>query len=696
MLKIENFNIAYTSQSVLIDSDFIADIGLTCIIGRSGVGKSSILNALTDQIAYSCDLYRYNDIELKNLSLVERKALIRHKFAYFTQTDNFISDMTCFDNMRFYANMAGISLSNRDILKYLDMVHLDIDKKKYPDNLSGGEKQRLALAQALAKQTEVILCDEFTASLDPILKHEMIDLLLEIAHSYHKIVIVTSHDQEVYQKADVLYEIQDQKLVKVKDNLSAQSIQKASQTPLATTSTIKGKYLRKYISEKIDRQFAMFLLYSLVSSIVVAISAFLIFYRTQFISMQEIILNRLTQSELSVVNQTMPIFDKTASYEYDWNNKPFGSTVFSQIQNIKHIESIYPFYSVSFVDDISSTDENYTNKIEVTLKDQSKATVEMNNCEMGLMYYALPYYQEQNFDQVQYAFDDTDNNQGAYLTTNLLNQLGFTYDNYQLLEGSTLRTTLYLPVLYEEQESIAGFADDPDHVIPITLYKPIYKPIDIEIPISGVQFEWYNPEAPVDLYLPIEFLEGLRYEVSQDVKLQGNQKVWGPNTYKVFVDDTANLENVNLQIKALDTTIATGNQYLTNTNRYEQTNYIKTTTLAILSIILISGLILSYAYGIYYYQKNVHDVMYFKKNGLKLKEYQHLLSLDILVQAFIVLLLSTPMIIAIFYFTRSMALYAKFPFISKETLGIAICLIVLAFIQTIVSRLHYYLKVKDN
>ena len=102
MLEIRQLCIQYGKRQILKQADLWADIGLTCIIGESGSGKSSILNALMDHIDHQCETYRVNGVDLMALSDEERKTLIRNQFAYLSQTENFVSDMSCYDNMRLY------------------------------------------------------------------------------------------------------------------------------------------------------------------------------------------------------------------------------------------------------------------------------------------------------------------------------------------------------------------------------------------------------------------------------------------------------------------------------------------------------------------------------------------------------------------------------------------------------------------
>lgn len=85
--------------------------------------------------------------------------------------------------------------------------------------LSGGEWQRLAIAMALAKDVDIIICDEITVMLDETNPHEMIELLKEQSHQYHKIIIIATHEEAVMDEVDCLYalEYQQLRLVRTKE-----------------------------------------------------------------------------------------------------------------------------------------------------------------------------------------------------------------------------------------------------------------------------------------------------------------------------------------------------------------------------------------------------------------------------------------------------------------------------------------------
>lgn len=685
MLEIRQLCIQYGKRQILKQADLWADIGLTCIIGESGSGKSSILNALMDHVDHQCETYRVNGVDLMALSDEERKTLIRNQFAYLSQTENFVSDMSCYDNMRLYANMAGIELSASDIQRYLEMVHLDIGPKSFPDQLSGGEKQRLALAQALAKGTEVILCDEMTASLDPKLKQEIYGLLEEVAEKYAKIILVTTHDEDIYEQVRHLYRIEDGRLISVKEPERQEHEQAKKELKF---SRLNGKYLWKYVSQKVDRQFSMFLLYSIMSAIVVAISAFLIFYRTQYLSLQNEIMGLLSQGEISVINQTVPIMGGE-SFSYSEQNAAFEDGMLDALKEIDHVEAVYPYYWASFIENPLEYDVDFENHIDITFADGSEAKNEITMDGGVSTGYFIPYYPSQQFDSKQHVVSTEAAEDGAYLSRSLFYNLGYTDADMEKFKGSTLKTTVYLPVgVYLSEATVTSAIDNVE--TQVTMHNPIYVGVDLEIPIAGFIENWYIEDiGGGNIYLPIEKMEEMRSSVAQTPM----DMAWGCNAYRVYVDDTAYLEEVTQEIHALSSQITTGSSYMDTEARAAQQNYIVRMTLIALIAVIATGLILSYVYGIFYYQKNKRDVKYFQNNGMKKEEWRGLIGRDVVIQSLIVLILAVPILIIIFYCTWDMNLYAPIGWLSLESLGIAGCVLILTIIQTVLSRFYYYRKV---
>lgn len=127
---------------------------------------------------------------------------------------------------------------------------------------------------------------------------------------------------------------------------------------------------------------------------------------------------------------------------------------------------------------------------------------------------------------------------------------------------------------------------------------------------------------------------------------------------------------------------------------YKQKNYIERTAFVAIGIVLVASSILSYAYDVYYQQKNVKDMAYFKRNGLSKEEFKKLVGLDCGYQILMNILFVIPLSAPIAYVGQWKLNMSHFGFISWQSGFMAVGVVFFAILQTIISRMHYYYKIK--
>ncbi|MDP2090728.1 MAG: ABC transporter ATP-binding protein [Candidatus Gracilibacteria bacterium] len=197
----------FLDMSIEINSgDFIS------IIGPSGSGKSTFLNMLSGiDTDYSGNIEifgtQYNNMNEDEITLFRGKNI-----SYIFQNFKLIDNLTLRENIDLIIELNGLE-RNFTTDEILEIVGLKNKSENYVFNLSGGERQRVAIARAFVGKTKLLLADEPTGSLDQKNKKIIIDLIEKLHNKTKNTIILITHDTEVANKSDTVYEMKDYNLV---------------------------------------------------------------------------------------------------------------------------------------------------------------------------------------------------------------------------------------------------------------------------------------------------------------------------------------------------------------------------------------------------------------------------------------------------------------------------------------------------
>lgn len=182
---------------------------LYAIVGPSGSGKSTLLSMLA-----GLDIPTEGDVIFagENLSSLDLDRYRREKVAMIFQAFQLFPLLTVVENVCYPMELSGMSGPDATPRAKQLLQSVGISEglwKRYPSNLSGGEQQRVAIARGLASGARVILADEPTGNLDAANKQIIMDILVRLSHEEGYCVIVVTHDLEIAEKADVIYQMKD-------------------------------------------------------------------------------------------------------------------------------------------------------------------------------------------------------------------------------------------------------------------------------------------------------------------------------------------------------------------------------------------------------------------------------------------------------------------------------------------------------
>lgn len=186
------------------------------VIGPSGCGKTTLLNLLggVDRPTAGSIVIEGEDLSQASERTLEKYRLLKVGFVF--QFFNLIPTLTAIENLELPMMVAGMNSPARAqrALRLLEMVDLGAKGQKRPEELSGGEQQRVAVALALANDPALILADEPTGNLDSNTTEVIAKLLISLAADYGKTVIMSSHDPKAVSYFASVFSMRDGAFVK--------------------------------------------------------------------------------------------------------------------------------------------------------------------------------------------------------------------------------------------------------------------------------------------------------------------------------------------------------------------------------------------------------------------------------------------------------------------------------------------------
>ena len=201
MLEIKNLNVSYGSIKAIRNIDININSGETvCLIGSNGAGKSSLLNAISMLISYEGTIV-YRDKEIKQYTTTQ---LVKSGLVMVPEGRRIFSKLTVVENLE----MGGFVLKDKRkrmtmIEKYLSMFPILSERKnQLAGNLSGGEQQMLAMARALMSGPSLLLLDEPTMGLSPVMVLKLFEIIKKIREEGTTILLVEQNAKIAIKLSD--------------------------------------------------------------------------------------------------------------------------------------------------------------------------------------------------------------------------------------------------------------------------------------------------------------------------------------------------------------------------------------------------------------------------------------------------------------------------------------------------------------
>ena len=220
MIRFENvskdFSQGNKQLSVLKNLNFkLEEEGIIAIVGKSGSGKSTFLSLLAGLDDVTKGKVIIDEEVISELSEQELTVFRAKNIGIVFQNFQLIEHFTTLENVLLPLEVLNIDKPMEKAKQALNQVGLEERSHHFPRQLSGGEKQRVAMARAVVTNPKIILADEPSGNLDPETANEVMGILFKTARDLKQTVLLVTHDMELARKCDHIFEIKNHAISKL-------------------------------------------------------------------------------------------------------------------------------------------------------------------------------------------------------------------------------------------------------------------------------------------------------------------------------------------------------------------------------------------------------------------------------------------------------------------------------------------------
>ena len=222
MITAKNIKKKYNDQEVLRGIDLKIDKNeFVVILGASGSGKSTLLNILSGLEKSDSGEIVYDNESISDYSEKQLTKFRKDKIGFVFQQYYLLNNLTVEQNVKVGANLAN----NKEYVDIIKDLGLEDKLSKYPNELSGGEQQRVSIARALAKKPTVLFLDEPTGALDEETGRKILEYLLKLKDKSHFTMIMVTHNENIAELANKIIHVGSGRVTSIVENHKPKSVE---------------------------------------------------------------------------------------------------------------------------------------------------------------------------------------------------------------------------------------------------------------------------------------------------------------------------------------------------------------------------------------------------------------------------------------------------------------------------------------